>query len=53
MPNGYPNILLEIRQDLIDTHYGVAKWAAIIANALAPILDDKALYQPLLPDEPK
>ena len=53
MPNGYPNILLEIRQDLIDTHFGVAKWAAIIANALAPILDDKALYQPLLPDEPK
>ena len=53
MPNGYPNILLEIRQDLIDTHYGVEKWAAIIANALAPILDDKALYQPLLPDEPK
>jgi len=53
MPNGYPNILLEIRQDLIDTHYGVAKWAAIIADALAPILDDKDLYQPLLPDEAK
>ena len=37
MPQGRPNILLEIRQDLIDTHHGAAKWAGIIADALAPV----------------
>ncbi|MDD9906227.1 MAG: N-formylglutamate amidohydrolase [Rhodospirillaceae bacterium] len=51
MPKGYPNILLEIRQDLIDTQHGAEKWAAIIADALAPILDDQDLYRPLRPDE--
>lgn len=45
MPQGRPNILLEIRQDLIDTHHGAAKWAGIIADALAPVLADPALYR--------
>ena len=51
MPNGYPNILLEIRQDLIDTQHGAEKWASIVAEALAPILDDPDLYRPLRPEE--
>lgn len=51
MPRWFPNILLEVRQDLIDTEHGAARWAAIIADALAPILDDAALYRPLDPTE--
>ncbi|HLI13515.1 MAG TPA: N-formylglutamate amidohydrolase [Alphaproteobacteria bacterium] len=42
---GYPHVALEIRQDLIDTHHGVAEWAARVAEALAPILGDGALYR--------
>ena len=51
MPKGYPNILSEIRQDLIDTQHGAERWAAVIADALAPILHDRDLYRPLRPDE--
>ena len=47
MPKGYPNILIEIRQDLIDTQNGAEAWAVTIAAALAPILDDPDLYRPL------
>jgi predicted N-formylglutamate amidohydrolase len=36
---GYPHALIEIRQDLIDTAAGAAKWAAIFGDALAPLLD--------------
>ncbi len=45
MPQGRPNILLEIRQDLIDTHHGAEKWADIVADALAPVLADEDLYR--------
>lgn len=45
MPQGRPNILLEIRQDLIDTPHGAEKWAAIVAEALAPVLADPDLYR--------
>lgn len=51
MPAGNPNILLEIRQDLIDTQHGAEHWAGLIATALAPILDDPELYRPLRPEE--
>lgn len=47
MPGGYPNILLEIRQDLIDTQHGAAHWAQVIADALGPILENPDLYRPL------
>lgn len=49
MPKGYPNVLFEIRQDLIDTRHGVAHWAGLIADALAPVLADAGLYRPLSP----
>ncbi|MEX2615085.1 MAG: N-formylglutamate amidohydrolase [Alphaproteobacteria bacterium] len=45
MPQGRPNILLEIRQDLIDTRHGAEKWAGIVADALAPVLADADLYR--------
>lgn len=37
-PAGYPNVLLEVRQDLIATPEGVDLWAGILADALEPIL---------------
>ena len=38
LPAGLPNVLLEFRQDLIDTDHGAELWAGIIAGALQPIL---------------
>ncbi|CAO3413350.1 N-formylglutamate amidohydrolase [Azospirillum doebereinerae] len=37
-PAGYPNVLLEVRQDLVATPDGVALWAGVLADALGPIL---------------
>ncbi len=42
---GYPHVAIEIRQDLIDTHHGAAEWTARLAQALAPILADPAIYR--------
>jgi len=42
---GLPHVMVEIRQDLIDTHAGAATWAAILGDALAPILADPRLYR--------
>ena len=42
---GLPHVMVEIRQDLIDTHAGAATWARILGDALAPILADPALYR--------
>ena len=41
---GYPHVAIEIRQDLIDTHHGAAEWTGRLAEALAPILADQAIY---------
>jgi predicted N-formylglutamate amidohydrolase len=41
--HGLPHVMLEIRQDLIDTHHGAADWAGIVAAALEPLLADPAL----------
>jgi predicted N-formylglutamate amidohydrolase len=38
-----PHALLEIRQDLIDTHKGAERWAGVVARGLAPLLNDSAL----------
>ena len=40
LPAGLPNVLIEVRQDLIDTHHGVEHWAGILAPSLADILAD-------------
>jgi predicted N-formylglutamate amidohydrolase len=42
-----PHVLVEIRQDLIDTHKGAAHWAGVLADALAPLLADPATRRPL------
>lgn len=43
---GLPYIIVEFRQDLVKTPEKAAKWAQIFLEALTPILDDPALYQP-------
>lgn len=40
---GLPHALIEIRQDLIDTQAGAARWAEIFGDALAAVLDRPAL----------
>jgi predicted N-formylglutamate amidohydrolase len=44
-PRGLPNVLLEVRQDLIDTRAGAAEWVELLAGLLAPILADPAIYE--------
>jgi predicted N-formylglutamate amidohydrolase len=43
-PTGYPHVLIEVRQDLIDTAAGVAEWGALLTAALQVVLDDPGLY---------
>ena len=38
-------MLIEVRQDLIDTHHGAAEWAERIGNALVDVLADDGLYR--------
>ncbi len=38
LPQGRPNVLLEIRQDLVDTHHGALHWAELVGKALANVL---------------
>lgn len=40
-----PCALVEIRQDLIDTAQGAARWAKILADALRPLLEDPAVFR--------
>lgn len=44
-PAGLPNVLLEVRQDLIATPEGADRWAAALGDALSPILKDPDLYR--------
>jgi len=44
--NGLANALIEIRQDLVDTHHGAAAWAERLAAVLQETLADEALYRP-------
>lgn len=43
---GLANALIEVRQDLIDTHHGAAAWAERLATVLQEALTDGALYRP-------
>lgn len=44
-PAGLPNVLIEVRQDLIAIPEGVATWARVLGDALEPILADPGLYR--------
>jgi predicted N-formylglutamate amidohydrolase len=43
VPKGFPNVLIELRQDLIDTHHGAVEWANRIGEALEHVLRDRSL----------
>jgi predicted N-formylglutamate amidohydrolase len=42
---GLANVLIEVRQDLIDTHHGAAEWAALLAKVLSEVLSDSRILQ--------
>jgi predicted N-formylglutamate amidohydrolase len=39
MDRGVPNVAIEIRQDLIDTHHGAEEWACIMADTISQLLE--------------
>ena len=43
--HGLPHVAIELRQDLIEDDAGAARWAEILAAALAPILARADLYR--------
>ena len=42
---GLANALIEVRQDLIDTHHGAAEWAERLGPVLEEVLRDPELYK--------
>jgi len=44
-PRGLANVLIEVRQDLIDTHRGAAEWSERLHRALGAILSDPAVHE--------
>ncbi|MGE0120088.1 MAG: N-formylglutamate amidohydrolase [Dongiaceae bacterium] len=42
---GLAHVLIEVRQDLIDTHHGAEVWAARLGAVLADVLADETLYR--------
>jgi predicted N-formylglutamate amidohydrolase len=44
-PRNLPNVLVEVRQDLIDTPKGVAKWVKVLGESMAPVLAGLGLMQ--------
>ncbi|MDH3474355.1 MAG: N-formylglutamate amidohydrolase [Rhodospirillales bacterium] len=42
---GLANVLVELRQDLIDTHHGAAEWSALLAEVLAECLADPVAFE--------
>ena len=43
--HGLPHVLIELRQDLIDTRHGAIAWAERLAEILGTILADDALWR--------
>ena len=43
--NGYAHVAIEVRQDLLTDEDGIARWAGILGDALAPILERPELYK--------
>lgn len=40
---GLPNAVIEVRQDLIDTHHGVTRWTSLLEKVLKETLADDSL----------
>lgn len=47
--HGLPNVLIELRQDLIDTHHGAEAWANRLAQALGRVLAEAGPFAPVSP----
>ncbi|MBT5413644.1 MAG: N-formylglutamate amidohydrolase [Rhodospirillaceae bacterium] len=43
--HGLPQVLVELRQDLLEDHESLRSWAGILGDALAAVLDDPDLYR--------
>ena len=48
---GMASALIELRQDLIDTHHGAEEWAAPLAEVLQEVLEDPELYTAFKPNQ--
>jgi predicted N-formylglutamate amidohydrolase len=48
--NGFPHVLIEVRQDLIATEAGAVVWADRLAGHLGPILANRDLYEKRVSD---
>ena len=44
-PRGLANVLIEVRQDYIDTHHGASEWAERLHHALDAVLSDPAVHE--------
>ena len=42
---GLANVLIEVRQDLIDTHHGAAAWSVLLAEVLGEVLADPQIFE--------
>ena len=42
---GIPNVLIEVRQDLVDTHHGAELWAARIGQAVSRVVSELAPFE--------
>lgn len=42
---GLANVLIELRQDLVDTRHGAAEWAERLNRTLRAVLEDPGLYK--------
>ena len=50
--HGLPHLLIELRQDLLESATQREQWAELISRRLAPLLDDPALYCRFDPQAP-
>lgn len=41
---GFPNAVVEVRQDLIDTHHGVEHWGKFLAGVIADVANEPDLF---------
>ncbi len=44
MPRGLAHVLIEIRQDLIDTHHGAGAWTDRLAESLRVVLENAGVF---------
>ncbi len=44
-PRGLAHVLIEIRQDLIDTHHGAAAWTERLGDALEAVLENAGVFR--------